>query len=388
MAESSETAEGGVVVVGVMFKEMRRRPDVVQEHRDRRGRIASPQSLEVSLTSDDDIMWLEDGVVRLRLEMLRESLDSLVTGLVVAVRGAITDEGRFRVFDWCFGPWSAPLNSLPALDATSDGPFVALMSGLHFGGDSDKFDISEARFGAANFLSGRCKDTRRKLLASRICRIIVCGGVVAPLLPREALRKALGEADAFFVDLAAALHVDLMPGASDPANHALPQDPMHPYLFPEARKCGRLRSVTNPYEATVGELDDHCTGFHLIGHSGQPVMDIMRCSSLGSLDALMLCLRASHLAPTAPDTLAAQPFRDTDPFVMKTKPHLLFSGGSLRAQNQWLSTSSDNPTVSGTQCVCVPSFYHQPAVVLISMRDLRDVRIEEFCDASSYQEAA
>ena len=42
------------------------------------------------------------------------------------------------------------------------------------------------------------------------------------------------EMDVLLTQLAAAMPVDVMPGASDPANHSLPQQPLHRCLFPGA----------------------------------------------------------------------------------------------------------------------------------------------------------
>ncbi len=39
-------------------------------------------------------------------------------------------------------------------------------------------------------------------------------------------------ADEYLVQLAAAVDVDVMPGQQDPANQLLPQQPLHPCLFP------------------------------------------------------------------------------------------------------------------------------------------------------------
>lgn len=144
---------------------------------------------------------------------------------------------------------------------------------------------------------------------------------------------------------------------------------MLPHLFPRAQGCSGLRLAGNPYEREVG-------GMRILGHAGQPVDDILRCSSiLQPIHALSLTLEAMHLAPTAPDTLATQPFVESDPFVLDTMPHLLFSGGQKQAAHEWRACKRGD---AGTQCVCVPSFHDHPAIVLINLRDPRDVRVKEF----------
>jgi len=164
------------------------------------------------------------------------------------------------------------------------------------------------------------------------------------------------------------MRVDVMPGRSDPTNLSLPQMPLHPHLFKHVRECRDFRSVSNPYDCNVD-------GVALMGHSGQPVEDVLRTTELQEpLEALMMCLQVSHLAPTAPDTLPTQPFADSDPFVMDSVPHVLFSGGHDREAHQWHASSRGE---GGTLCVCVPALRKRPAVVLVNLRDPRDVRVED-----------
>merc|ERR1711983_222607 len=117
---------------------------------------------------------------------------------------------------------------------------------------------------------------------------------------------------------------DVMPGISDPTNYSLPQMPLHPHFFRRVRNAampGFFKSVSNPYKCNVDNLS-------ILGHSGQPVEDLLRCTRIRvPLEALKTTLEASHLAPTAPDTLATKPCFNLDPFIMNPVPHVLFSGG-------------------------------------------------------------
>merc|ERR1712060_780953 len=107
-------------------------------------------------------------------------------------------------------------------------------------------------------------------------------------------------------------------------------------------------------------------GIAVLGHSGQPVEDILRCTEIETpLEALETCLEALHLAPTAPDTLPMQPFVSEDPFVIKDAPHVLFSGGHERANHLW--HQSPQRSDSGTTCICVPDFRRHQAVVLLNL---------------------
>jgi len=37
-------------------------------------------------------------------------------------------------------------------------------------------------------------------------------------------------------------------------------------------------------------------------------------------------MQMQHLCPTAPDTLRSFPFREDDPFIVKTAPNVFFAG--------------------------------------------------------------
>ena len=54
---------------------------------------------------------------------------------------------------------------------------------------------------------------------------------------------------------------------------------------------------------------------------------VLRHSDLGSgVEAMELCLKYRHLAPTCPDTLTCFPFDQSDPFVLEDTPHIFFAG--------------------------------------------------------------
>lgn len=122
--------------------------------------------------------------------------------------------------------------------------------------------------------------------------------------------------------------VDLMSGEFDPSNYMLPQQPMHPCLFPKCSASKNFRAVTNPYEFM---LDNRLC----IGTSGQNVQDIQKFSRLDDpLDALRSCLIWSHVSPTSPDTLPCFPYFQQDPFVMSECPHIMFAGNTTEFRTE------------------------------------------------------
>jgi len=105
----------------------------------------------------------------------------------------------------------------------------------------------------------------------------------------------------------------------------------------------------------------------VLRHSGQPVEDILQCTSLRSpVHALATCLEASHLVPTPPETLG------TDPFGMYDRPNVLFSGCHDRPEHAW-HVSARGPVV-----IVVPAFHWYPAVVLVNLRNPRQVQVHVF----------
>lgn len=156
-------------------------------------------------------------------------------------------------------------------------------------------------------------------------------------------------------------------------------------------------------------------GVRVLGHSGQPVADVLRYSatahalSLGrsladfgthteaavaaeaggaaaapaggaraappaptELDALVNTLAWRHLAPTAPDTLTCYPFYDVDPFVIDDAhvPHLMFSGGSRAFDSCWVpgAEAGAGADAGGVRVVAVPTFWSSHTAVLVNLR--------------------
>lgn len=112
-------------------------------------------------------------------------------------------------------------------------------------------------------------------------RVVIAGNSVVPTDPMQLKEKFSSQKykaslstpskqfDIWVAQLLSSCHVDVMPGATDPANTALPQQPFHPCLFPHSSRFGTLERVTNPYQYKLDNIN-------ILGHSGQPVKDISR----------------------------------------------------------------------------------------------------------------
>lgn len=100
-------------------------------------------------------------------------------------------------------------------------------------------------------------------------------------------------------------------------------------------------------------------------------------------------LRWRHLVPTAPDTLAAYPYYDADPFIISATPHVLFAGGQpafatalvpLGGRGGDGGSSGGEGGGPGVRVVAVPNFSSTGTIVLVNLQTL-EVRPVQF-DAS------
>lgn len=357
-----------VVVAGVLFKDMKKRPNVIAEILEAKSIASLTPSIaavveEEHFATDSDVLWLEENGMRVQLVVTKEQLARHATGFVIAARGSATKDGRFRMSGFCFPRTEATAPIRPS--SSTSNSFVAFLSGLEFGSSAE--GLGEARAKALTFLRGKGEEA-----PVAISRIVVCGGCFAEQShsSKDSMKVALKEADSFLAQLAAAAPLNVMPSQGDPTNAALPQRALHPYLFKDAWASKNFKAVSNPYSY---DMD----GVNFLGHSGLPVRDLMRCATFSSpLEALTYCLEARHIAPTAPDTLPTQPFADIDPFVIDKVPHVFFSGGQHKFEHLWRPCPRGGD--SGTQCICLPSFSSTSSIVLVSASDPRVIMLKEF----------
>ena len=147
-----------VAVVGTLFKQMKLRPNVLDEYT-KEGALKQALGL-ANFCDPSDSLVLEDEGARLALRCGGEGggsgaeagaaaaalpVASLVTGVVAAVRGRAEANGDFVVSDIAF----AGLPPQPPRPAFEGDAYVALVSGLELaGGGADRLRVSEGR-GAA-----------------------------------------------------------------------------------------------------------------------------------------------------------------------------------------------------------------------------------------------
>jgi len=383
------------VILGTFYKKMKLKPSKLQDLEDKcfadgQDRKRSGQDASVCFASDDDTALLEDESGRIQLHQSGDAwtgiMSGLVTGLIVALRGCLTNDGTFEVKDLCTAgmapqPTAGLICSQAAAKSKVNHDYVLLVSGLNAGNCGDRMHLPQI---LADYITGHlgsASDVDR--VSSRIVRVIIAGNSVElntgkssgakvlPISPREqqTMAQPLQQLDLWLAQVLASVPVDLMPGASDPTNYVWPQQPLHPCLLPTAARYSSLRSVSNPHHCVIGIAS-------FLGSAGQNTRDVLRCTTRAkcatAVSAAEKLLRWSHMAPTAPDTLGCYPFHMRDPFVINESPHVFFSGNCESFETSFVTGPSDQRT----RVVCLPQFSTTGVAALVSLTDLSCVPLK------------
>lgn len=294
---------------------------------------------------------LEDESGRLRLIGTPLTSETLVTGCIVAVMGTENANGDFEVVDVKVPELPAQPERYAATDIDEAGKKVkketdaadgdtdmsggqdntprkkiAIVSGLSFSGTATDNSLQLALL--SDYLSGQAFGPNTQREASQISRLIIAGNSIASTLDAIPTEPAVGNTrktqkkygydssaynplpiahlDDFLADLLPSIPITLLPGANDPANVSLPQQPIHGAMFPQARAYSAdpdamepawFDSVTNPWQGQV-------EGWHVLATGGQNVDDVFKYIEGDDRVGIMegMC-RWRCCAPTAPDTL-------------------------------------------------------------------------------------
>ena len=227
---------------------------------------------------------------------------------------------------------------------------VDVVSG-QLGGDAEQqFCASISRMIiAGNSLSVETQDKEQHTKAKYITKNVSAGSVEAVKL-----------LDQLLVRLVSSIPVDIMPGEFDPANHALPQQPLHPCILPLASSYPTLTTVSNPYQCSID-------GVRFLGSSGQTVKDILKYSDFNShIDVLEKTLMWCHMAPTAPDTLGCYPYSAEDPFIIEECPHVYFAGNMPSFMTKMFTGDAGQKVL----LIGVPDFSATGTCALVNLRTL------------------
>ncbi|KAI8562086.1 hypothetical protein RHMOL_Rhmol03G0007500 [Rhododendron molle] len=336
------------IIVGTLYKHMKLKPTILDEYS--KERSAAPLVKPHNFIHLDDHLILEDesGRVKLRGNVLLPSV--YVTGIVVALHGKETGAGDF----WVEEILEAGLPEQIELPLKSEDKYVVFVSGLSVGSSTSnplQFQL------LVDHITGYLGDEKEQSIAAQIVQVVIAGNSVeipGGLLngqnlaskDQSKMSEPVKELDILLTQIAAGVPLDIMPGPNDPANFALPQQPLHRCLFPGSSAYNTFKSCTNPHSF---ELDN----IRFLGTSGQNIDDLEKYSEAkDKLDFMERTLRWRHIAPTAPNTLGCYPFTDRDPFFVESCPHVYFVGNQDRYDTRIIKGSEGQVV----RLVCIPRF--------------------------------
>ncbi|CAI9101018.1 OLC1v1038236C1 [Oldenlandia corymbosa var. corymbosa] len=351
------------IIVGTLYKHMKLKPSVLEEYS--KERAAAPLAKPHNFMHPDDYLVLEDesGRVKLRGDALLPSL--YVTGIVIGLLGKETGAGDFWVEEVIEAGLPEQIERPLKL---GEDKYVVLVSGLDIGKSSSNPLLFQL---LVDHITGHLGDEKEQNFAAKIVQVVVAGNCVE--LPRgllngqnlgstdqSRLSNPIEELDMMLTQIAAGVPLDIMPGPHDPANFALPQQPLHRCLFPGSSAYNTFRSCANPHWFKLDEVS-------LLGTSGQNIDDLEKYTDAkDKLDFLERTLRWRHLAPTAPNTLGCYPFTDRDPFLIETCPHVYFIGNQEKYETR-LINGAEGQVV---RLICIPKFSETGVAVMTSPRFL------------------
>lgn len=358
-------------VIGTLFKQMELQPSIVKEISEDHHLV--PITPKTRYSEDGDELYIEDEVQRVPLK----SGDNLkvhdhVTGVVVAVKGREGGRGIFIVSDVCYASFPDQIER-PLI---SEDKYVALVSGLNLARSGDVLLSFQL---LVDFIRGDFGGDLDHSLASKITRLVIAGSSVShskdtvtqnikylSKKTKSGCVEGVQVLDDMLQQLTVSIPVDVMPGDHDPASCLLPQQPLHPCIFPKAFGSSGMKTVTNPYEA---EID----GILFLGTSGQNINSIRQYSQLDdTLDIMHHTLEWGHLAPTAPDVLGCYPFEDRDPFILENCPNVYFIGN----QDCYRTSLIKGENGQTVRLIALPHFHKTSTCILVNLRNLECLPIE------------
>jgi DNA polymerase delta subunit 2 len=408
------------IVVGTLFKDMKLKPNILQEYTRERSEMSAIQQQQQqqqeeelncptggSRVSPDDKLILEDTSGRVALVLHHgnqtgnnasstsnsnnnhhTTIGSLVTGIIAALYGHVDQSGHLHIGDIIFS--DLPPQSIPPTIANSDKDiYVAFVSGICIG--HPRFNLLNTQ-NMFDYLSGCLgEDSEQCDLISKIVRVVLVGNSVwqddtkshqlfdvrGSLRPieRASLVEPMRAVDQLVEQLSQSVHVDIMPGEYDPSNTSLPQQPLHPSMLPKSSQLSTCHLVTNPYSFTI-------LGTDFLGTSGQSINDLKLYSTeTNSIQLMEQTLKWGHMAPTAPDTLNCYPFFDMDPFIITYAPHVYFCGNQEQLDTKLIVQGEKR-----IRLIALPSFVTSGLIVLVNVRNL-DVHPILFHSAAAAAEA-
>ncbi|XP_044586496.1 DNA polymerase delta subunit 2-like isoform X1 [Cotesia glomerata] len=378
--DDESKAEKLVILIGIIYKHQELKPSILKELSDELQLI--PQLSRSNYSSEKDQLFLEDEMLRVKLVGSDLNHKEMVTGLICGVLGYQSSGGIFNVKDYCV-PGICPQASecSPLMFPSEDKILILLLSGLDLSGNPDSLHYQLL----SEWISGMAGNNQVQENSAFIAQVIIAGNSIKGSVETythkgyvDSKNKftatttktilATRRFDTLLSEIVSTSNVILMPGQFDPSNHSIPQQPFHPSILPlsfRRKKNLRYKSLyaaTNPWIGKIGSRI-------LAGSSGQPIEDIMKVANLNEyspIDWLEKSLYWRHFAPTAPDTLAAYPYVETDPFIMDECPDIYFVGNT----NEYATKCVTGDQGQTVRLICIPKFSKTHTAVVVDLLSL------------------
>lgn len=361
--------------IGSIYCEMKYKPNVLEEViNDTYGAPDLTKSYTDKDGTDEIMLEDESGRVLLVGDYIKKT--PFITGVVIGVLGMEAEAGTFQVLDICY-PTSLPQAPLPKNDENNRK--IALISGLNIDTTSParllKLQLLQ------EFLLGRMFVDDQ---VSKIGKLVILGNSVEAKVDEDGpgtMINCLEKFGKFLSNILQSIPVDLMPGAMDPSDKSLPQQPLHKALFKESLRPffeevnkDILKLVTNPYKfnfeglnilAVAGQtIDDICK--YVIPYQGRDQDSQIEDTVDHRLDLIECTIKWQNLAPTAPDTLWTYPYKDNDPFILDEWPHVYIAGNQ-----PYFGTRDVDLKGKKVKVISLPSFSSTGSVVLLDIKTLQ-----------------
>ncbi|KAF2076374.1 hypothetical protein CYY_002331 [Polysphondylium violaceum] len=367
------------VMIGTLYKEMDLKQNILKQYAQDRA-ILPPPAQRDSFIGEGDKLFFEDETGRVKLIADKQVVDSLLTGMNVAIKGKGLLGAEFEIEE-VFYPGLPPQPHSKDLENLEDDVYVCLVSGLSIGDPNNTLQLNML----VDYISGNLGTSKDQKFISRISRLIIAGNSIfkeeqshqsfMKYLSKQEINSKkqkmaipIKEFDSILSELAKSIPIDIIPGPNDPTNSSLPQLPLNYCLFPFSVQNTNTNPTSNPYESQIG-------GRLFLGTAGQNIDNASRYMIIDSkMDLTEKTLNWRHLAPTAPDTLSCSAV-DHDPFVIEQCPHVYFIGNQEKYQTKMIRGPNDQII----RIVLLPKFSESNTIVLVNLKTLDTFPIEFNC---------
>ena len=252
------------IIIGTLYKDMEQKPNILKELSEETITIIQP--IKERYTDPSDQLILEDELQRIIL-IGNINIPKMCTGFVIALLGYEDEDSKFYIEDYCFKE-TIHKNNLEFPLKCPD-LYIAFISGFELSPTLN--DLIKIQL-FIDFINGDFIDEDNENIASILYqtqRLIIAGNSLDPVTQSKEMSnkskylsknyvagsvQSMKQLDDYIQQIACKLEVDIMPGEFDPSNYMMPQQPLHPAMFPKTKGFNTFHTATNPYEFEINNV--------------------------------------------------------------------------------------------------------------------------------------